>query len=329
MSATLAPRALYLPLLLPDLPPPGNQAQLKIHYPAQSSADPQGQDSGLLPMAESDTPCPVVIFMAGAHCHSEYYSWLGQRLAAQGIVMVSYSLIAEELPGQPGLSPGIDLARLQPDTFGQGPSALALPPLLGCLADLNRTARFNGMLDLQQLVLGGHSAGGTLALLNANPDWFPGVTAAFSYAAHTAAATRFGWPEDTLLATGSRLPILIMGGDRDGVIAASSARYGAEKSPTRLLQRCFNEAVCSARKDCYLAIIRGANHGSIQFPLDASSGRSFLDWPAEGPAAMHRDLIVNLLTHFIDAHVRGKAAAANRLRAFLRHNPLLALTGCK
>ena len=107
----------------------------------------------------------------------------------------------------------------------------------------------------------------------------PGIRGAFSYAAHTAASTQLGWPEDSIMPLNSALPMLIMGGSRDGVIAASSHRYGDEEdsTPVDRIARSFHEGLEGERGDRHLLIITGANHFSFVKPLDTSTRRPYLD----------------------------------------------------
>ena len=142
-----------------------------------------------------------------------------------------------------------------------------------------------GLLDLDRIVLGGHSAGGTVAILNARPDWFPGVCAAFSYGAHAGAATALGYAPDTLFDLPSQVPLLLLGGTRDGCIAHSAGRYGQDRegSATARVELTFDRGLTSDRGDCYLAIIDGANHFSLAWPQDDTTGRPFIDLPASRP----------------------------------------------
>ena len=82
-----------------------------------------------------------------------------------------------------------------------------------------------GQVDLSRVVVGGHSAGGTVALHNSNPDWVPGLHAVFAYAAHTMTATALGHDEATVAPVPAKVPVMLMSGADDGVIAASRDRY--------------------------------------------------------------------------------------------------------
>ena len=145
-------------------------------------------------------------------------------------------------------------------------------------------------------------------MLNADPDWFPGVAGSISYAAHTAAATVLGHPENTVMALPSKVPTLIMGGNQDGVIANSSHRYANAASSDCMvrLQQTFSEGISSSRKDSYLVEIDGANHFSMAWPEDATTGRPFLDFPTKQPDEQIRDSIADLALAFINSHINGQ-----------------------
>ncbi|NJN44724.1 MAG: hypothetical protein HC806_08410 [Anaerolineae bacterium] len=80
---------------------------------------------------------------------------MAERLAGAGMVVVTYSWIAEEMLGYISLTPGMDLARLTPDSFGTGPTCPAIQPILDELATLNETGLLSGSMDLDRIFLGG------------------------------------------------------------------------------------------------------------------------------------------------------------------------------
>ena len=267
---------------------------------------------------ESGVPFPVVIMLPGINVGPEAYGWLARALAVQGVVTVTYTLVAEEMPGYISLTPGLDIAALTPDQYGSRPSATAIAPVLADLAAMNEQGVLADKLDLSRIVLGGHSAGGTVALLNARADWFPGVCAAFSYGAHTGAATALGYPDNSMFDTPSTLPLMIMGGTRDGCIANSSGRYGdSQANATERVERTFYESVDADRGDCYLAIVEGANHFSMAWPQDDSTGRPFIDLPTTAPDEQLRDLLAQLACLFIGATVQNDDSARQQLEQAL------------
>ena len=79
-----------------------------------------------------------------------------------------------------------------------------------------------------------------MALENAEPRFFPQVVAAFTYGAHSAAATQLGFEPDTILPLPDSVPLLLLGGTRDGVIAAITGLYGlSTQDHTRSMIRNF------------------------------------------------------------------------------------------
>lgn len=312
-------RALFRAVAVPG-PAPHNSLSAKVYYPALYGATPAEKNTGALPIAPSDTPYPVAILMPGINLSPDAYAWLATALVGAGFVAVTYGWIVEELPGMVALSPGLDVAALAPAEYGRRPSATALAPLLADLAAQNAAGPLAGRLDLSRVLLGGHSAGGSVALFNARPDWFPGLRAVFAYAAHAKASTALGHAPETVLKLPEALPTLVLGGSEDGVIAASAFRYGGDETrpdPTGALLRTFAEGLAGTRGDCYLAILRGANHFSLAHPADPATGRPFLDWPTQRPDAEIRADLEQLIVLFARAHVQDDAAARAALRAAL------------
>jgi dienelactone hydrolase len=291
-------RAIFRSVRIDGLIAPNDTAHLKIHYQADFNNTEPERNTGLLPASSGGAPFPVVILLPGINVGPEGLGWLACALSRRGMVVVTYSLIGEELPGQISLTPGIDIMALAPDSYGTRPSALAIGPIIHDLRACHETGVLAGLLDLTRIALGGHSAGGTVALLNANPDWFPGVCAGFAYAAHTAAATMLGHPPGIMNAISDKAPVLIMGGTNDGVIAASAGRYGdPEGDATGRVIATFDHAVSRTKGDSILAIIDGANHFSVVSSDDQSTGRAFLD--GIDTASEPRKLIENLTWAFL------------------------------
>ena len=233
------------------------------------------------------------------------------------------------MPGYISLTPGLSIGALTPDHYGQEPSATAVAPILAELCGVNENGVLAGTLDLQRVVLGGHSAGGTVALLNARPDWFPGICAAFSYGAHAGAATALGYDADAMFDLPSQLPVLLMGGTRDGCIANSSERYGdTQASATERVERSFDEALDCDRGDCYLAIIDGANHFSLAWPEDHCTGRPFIDLPTTRDDAAIRSMLCALIVQFTRAVTRDDETMHRRLEDTLfGDNPMISRRG--
>lgn len=308
-------RSLYTAAKAEGAQPPFDTLHLKVFYPAAPMGSDAERMTGLLPADLSRGRMPVLIFFNGINVPAESYAWLAIALARQGIIVVLFNWVGETLPGVIGLTNGLDLSRVTPQTYGRAPTVPAIAQMLDALARLDENGPLQGALALDRVVLGGHSAGGTVALHNANPRYFSQVVAGFSYAGHTMAATMLGFAPGTVLACAPDVPLLLMGGARDGVIAASSARYGQPADPVAPLRRTFEEAIAGARGDRHLVIWPGANHFTLAHPLDETAGRSFLDLPPEGDEPAMRAHMAEVIGAFIRSAACGDAHAQTRLRA--------------
>ena len=296
-------RALFHAATLPNANAPYNVLHLKIYYPAAPT--PSGSDaermSGVIPADKTSAPMAVVIFFNGINVGIESYHWLAVKLAEANLVVVMYTHVAETLPNVIGLTPSIDLARVKPDTYGSGPTCPAIQPILDSLAKLNDDEKspLHQSLNLDNIILGGHSAGGTVALQNG--QFFEQVKAIFAYAGHTMASTMLGFAPGTVLKIASKRTLL-MRGDRDGVIAASRVRYGTDEQSPDPVEKTFDEAYqASAGREAgaYDVLIEGANHFAVAHPLDETTGRFFLDKEMTRPAEEIREQIAELVTAFL------------------------------
>jgi dienelactone hydrolase len=320
-------RAFFRAATVEDAASPYNNIQLKVFYPALLTGSDQEQDMGIVPADSQQSPFKVVIFFNGINCGPELYQWLAVKLAKRGLVVITFSWVAENLPGMVALTPGVAINMLTPDMYGKAPTASALPTLLRELERLQSEGVLAGLLDLNGVILGGHSAGGRVAIESADSRFFPPVVAAFAYGAHTAAITQLGYAADKILSLPDSLPLLLIGGTRDGVIANSSHRYGVVwEEATTPVKRTFQEATVGGRSDSYLLLLEGANHFSIADPFDFTTGRPFLDFPATQSEEQLRNLMAEAIGVFIDAHVRYKTAALESLNQLLvSNNPLIAV----
>ncbi|NMF85563.1 dienelactone hydrolase [Nodosilinea sp. P-1105] len=293
-------RALFRAAKVTAATPPYDTLHVKVFYPARLAGGDQEQTMGIVPADEGEAPFKPVIFFNGINCGPEIYRWLAVNLASQGLVVVTFTWVAENIPGMVALSPGVDLAMLTPQAYGSGPTASALPALLEVLEQLQTEGVLAGLLDLQQVVIGGHSAGGRVAIESASANFFPQVVGAFAYGAHTAAITQLGYAPGTILPLPDTLPLLLMGGTCDGVIAQSSHRYGVTwDSPTTPVERTFKEGFQGGRGDSYLLLLEGANHFSMADPFDPTTGRPFLDLPETQPGNQLRSLMAEAIGLFI------------------------------
>jgi hypothetical protein len=311
-------RAFYQAVKCDRAQPPYDTIHLKVTYPAQMSGSDLERNQGIIPADSEKAPFPVVIIFNGINCGAEVYQWLAVKLAEQGLVVVTFNWVAENLPGIVALTPGVDISMWTQENYGTGVTALALAPILAELQLLQIEGILAGMLDLEKVILGGHSAGGRVALESADNRFFPQLAAAFGYGVHTCAPVQLGYSPGTILPLPSSLPMLLMGGTCDGVIANSSFRYGlTTKDPTTSVVRTFKEAIASQRKDCYLVLIEGANHFSIANPFDSTTANTFLDFPSTQPEETIRVLMAEIIGLFINAHVRNQPTALSTLNKLL------------
>lgn len=300
-------RSLYHAVRLPHAPAPHDTLHLKVYYPARPANTDQERMTGIIPADRARAPLPVVLFLNGINVGIEGYHWLACGLAERGLVVVLYTHVAETLPGVVGLTPALDLSRVRPDTYGTGPTCPAIAPVLAALQELNSqpASPLAGVLDLDCIILGGHSAGGTLALQNS--QFFPAVRAVFTYAAHTQASTLLGFAPGTILPVAAK-PTLLISGDGDGVIAASRVRYGAASEAADPVALTFERAL-TANGASYWVQVAGANHFALVHPQDDTSARAFLDQPMTRPAEVIRQHLLSLITGFIRAHTWHEATA--------------------
>ncbi len=298
-------RAIFHAAALPNAHAPFNVLHLKIYYPAVSTNSDAEKMTGVFPADKTSAPMPVVIFFNGINVGIESYHWLAVKLAEANFVTVMYSHVAETLPNVIGLTPSIDLSRVKPDAYGSGATCPAIQPILDSLKQMNNDEKnpLHQALDLNKIILGGHSAGGTVALQNG--QFFEQVKAIFSYAGHTMASTMLGFSAGTVLKIASK-PTLLMRGDKDGVIAASRIRYGAEGQEKDPVEKTFDEAYqASPESEAYDVLMQGANHFSIAHPLDETTGRFFLDQATTRNDEEIRNEIAELIKLFIEKHVCG------------------------
>ena len=294
-------RAIFRAVKVKDIEPPFDTLFLKVFYPALVPQNDTEKNSGILSPDVSKSPFPVVIFLNGVNCPPESYQWLAEFLGENGFVFVTFNWIIDTLPGGiAGLTPGIDMRFMTAENYGKVPTGTAIQPILDDLEKLNSENLLGGLLDLKNVHLGGHSAGGSVALTNANPQFFPPIKSVFAYAAHTQGSTMLGFPPDSVLPISSEIPVLMMGGNRDGVITWSARRYGKTEGDAVLpLKQTFDKAISGTRRDRFLIIFDGANHFTLAHPKDATTGRPFLDLPPLDDESETRNLIAEMILEFL------------------------------
>ncbi|MCQ3811068.1 MAG: hypothetical protein KTV68_11030 [Acidimicrobiia bacterium] len=287
-----------------------------LYYPGDDQRLGEARLTGQVPALATDAPWPVVVLAPGINVAPDGYRWLAHRLVPSGLCVVTYAAIGSLGPAGRGITPGLDLAALAPDTIGTRPSATALGPLLAALAEMSGAddTAVAGHLDLSRVVVGGHSAGGAMALHNSDPGWVSGLQAVFAYAAHTMVATTLGHGEATVAPVPAKVPVMLLGGADDGVIAASRDRYRGDEGIHDPVRRTFAEAIDRQDGDSWLVELADAGHFAICRPVDATSGRSFLEPGAAGANSGVGELLGDLIAAFTaDSLGRPAALSLERL----------------
>ena len=292
-------RAIYRAVKVENVKSPFDVIQTKIFYPNLAPQNDLEKNSGILSPVKSKIPFPVVIMLNGVNCPPESYNWLANYLCPQGFVFVTFSWITNELPGgMQGLTPGIDVRFMNYENYGKGATGSAIQPILDDLKEVNSNGLLENCLDLDNIHLGGHSAGGSIALMNA--EFFPNVKSAFAYGSHTQGSTIMGFPTNYVCPITSEKPLLILGGNNDGVITWSARRYGkTDEDSTVSLRQTFDKAISGRRGDRFLVIFEGANHFTFAHPKDSTTGRPFLDNPAPENESEIRNLIAEMTLEFL------------------------------
>ena len=92
-------RANFRSCAIPGAAAPYDRASLKIFYPAIADDSAEQRNAGIMPVDEQGGPFPILIMMPGINVGPESYAWLAGELAICGVVVVTYSMIAEEAVG--------------------------------------------------------------------------------------------------------------------------------------------------------------------------------------------------------------------------------------
>lgn len=296
---------------------PYESVHLKVFYPSGiPGSTPAERSSGIIAADPALAPFPVVVFLNPVNIGPEYYRWVGTTLASRGYVTATFSWIEEARPGIEALVPG-------PQGFvgGDRRPAAAVPVIVGALTKLHEgSGPLGGLLNLDRVVVGGHSAGGSVALQAAAAVHHPKVCAVFAANAHNAAPVESGAAPGTVLPLSTDCPVLLIGGTCDGVIDKSRFRYGlGADDEWKPVQRTFAAGMTGGRNDLVLAMIEGANHFSFADPDDdVTTGRAFLDETATTPGPVVRAYLAELIGSFLDRYVHGRSDEVSGLTATMR-----------
>lgn len=264
-----------------------------LFYAADDSRIEEARLTGDVPPIDGP-PRPTVLIMPGINVAPDGYRWLAVRLVEAGCCAVTYSTIGGLGPAGVGITPGLDMAALAPDVIGTRPSASAVNPLLAAIANVG-----SDVCDLAAVSLVGHSAGGTVALHNTNPEWIPGLRSVAVYGAHTMTARALGHGEAAVVAVPSAVPVLLVAGGSDAVIAASRDRYRTDDGEHDPVRRTFEEAINRNEGDSYLVELTDGNHFTMCDPIDETTGRAFLEPDLRGHDAAARDLLADIICTFV------------------------------
>jgi dienelactone hydrolase len=300
-------RSVWWAATIPGADAPFDTAHLRVFYPAKPTGSDAERLSGVFPADPAQAPYPVVIIVSGVNVGQEAYRWLAVALAERGYVAVTYDWVGELFGGLKGITPGVELAAAKPDAYGSRPTTPSVPAVIEALRTM--TGPVEGLLDLDNVALIGHSAGGTVVLQSAR--FFPSVKAVAAYGTHTMVATMLGWPAGTVLPAQVDSPVLLLAGENDGVINGSADRYGEDAAARRdPISRTFDEALPDRDGANLLVTLPGANHFGIVHPVDETAARAFLDSPATTDPADTRAALADVTVAFLDIHLRGASGDA-------------------
>ncbi len=289
-------RSVHLGFKVPDT----DASMATLYYAAAESALDAARLTGLVAADLSHSSRPLVIVLPGINVAPDSYRWLAIRLVRAGYCVATYATIGSLGPAGRGITPGIDMAALGPDIIASHCSATALGPLLDAIADLDEPVQ--GLIDFNRVAIGGHSAGGTVALHNTDPSWVSGLACAFSFGGHTMTSMSLGHGEASVTTVPSKVPILLLAGADDGVIAASRDRYRNDDQAHDPVRRTFDEAIRRNQNDSWFVELAGGNHFTICDPIDETSGRSFLEAELRSTDRLARDTLASVLTAFLGEH---------------------------
>ncbi|MFD3326645.1 hypothetical protein [Streptomyces sp. NPDC058701] len=310
-------RSLWGACRVPGLNEPFDTAHLRVFYPARPTGSDAERLTGVIPADAGHAPFPVVVLLPGVNVPADSYRWLAVLLAGRGLVTVTAELVGELFGGSHGVTPGIDLGAVAPGVYGTRATTPLIGAVLSALAALPSGSPPAGLMDLRRVVIGGHSAGGTVALQSAGH--VPGLRGVFTYGAHTRVAAFLGHPPGTALPVSTTAPVLLISGEHDGVITGSADRYAAApaagadpaaaEAPADPVELTFREALTDNGGEHAWVRVAGAGHFAVCDPVDPTSARAFLEEPA-GSGDTAREVIGALVAAFCTARLTGGASEA-------------------
>lgn len=309
-------RALYRAVKVSGETAPYDTLNLKVYYPCRFADSAAERRTGIVPVDTDRAPLPLIIFLPDEDVNQECYGWLASELAMAGFAVATYNWVCELKDGGVRYAPGVQRKRLARKRYGRKPSCPALAAIFSELKRLNRKGVLAGQLNLSRCLLGGHGLGGSMALLNANRDWFPSLCGAFSYAGHCLGDPDQGWDRKSAMPLAPDLPLLLIGGDRDSVLAADTAHLGGDrKDAAWAIEQSFSDGVKGKRGDRLLVVLEGAGRYTFTSPRDDSCGRRFLDSAIPGQGKALRKYLSQLIVTFCDQHSCGNPMSTADLSA--------------
>jgi dienelactone hydrolase len=268
--------------------------------------DPTGiRVAGIGPLPALDgPPRPLVLMLPGFGCGPALYSHLANRLAADGMVAVSYANL-ETLPGGVQMyGPGADLLSLSAGEYGTRQPCRLFDPIVDAirlLVDTPGSPLFSA-IDVTRIGLVGHSAGAALALAMVGRSFAQSVGAVSTWGGHGLGTAMGGWTPGEVGPISTEVPILIAGGSQDGVIAnaLSQGRYG----PNLTVDDCYERTAAACGNLAELALFEGAGHFTICNGYDRTTASGFMEPDQnEGTDAGHRALVHETISQFLGSHL--------------------------
>ena len=270
-------RAVWDAVRVPGSTAPYDTVHYRVAFPAAAPDPARDPVLGLVPPDRDGLP--VVVLHANFNMDGIGLRWLECELALAGFAVVTPQWVGPMVDGRPGLPTGVDFATLDHNYLDE-----LLHSLAGCLVADH--------LDLTRVVLGGHSAGGTLALLAAHR-----VAGGFSYGGHTRAQRGQGHGVDHYLPLAGDSPLLLMAGTADGVAGAIANAQGHDVSVLPM-REAFRQSVAPGRP-AWLVLVEGADHYAFLGEYDGSTGRGYLESPGPRDPAEVRAVLAPVIVDFV------------------------------